>query len=356
MEDLIDPESLHSKTGFKTIQLIGRLVIILIIRFWKACSIGLLLVFLLFWLYGGIATMLLLTCAFVGAFYHYQDALLYFPDQPENSRIYVQSPRLLGVPYENLHIQTRDSVSLNAIFLKQPSNRLSIAPTIVMYHGNAGNIGHRLSNAFLLYTYTGSNVFLLEYRGYGKSEGSPSEKGFELDGVASLEYLLSRPDIDHQKLILYGRSLGGAVAFNIAALEQYTNFLFAVIVENTFTSIPEISKYLFKYLKGLPEWCYKNKFLSINRVRLITTPTLFLSGLSDQLVPPNHMLKLYNTSESDMKRMETFESGTHNETWQCQGYTEAINRFLNDVYSAHQEGRLPRTEKKRRKTNDLIDI
>ena len=89
--------------------------------------------------------------------------------------------------------------------------------------------------------------------------------GFELDGVASLEYLLSRPDIDHQKLILYGRSLGGAVAFNVAALEQYTSFLFAVIVENTFTSIPEISKYLFKYLKGLPEWCYKNKvcFISI---------------------------------------------------------------------------------------------
>ena len=178
MEELIDPESFHSKTGFKTIQLIGRLVLALIIRFWKACSIGLLLVFLLFWLYGGITTMLLLTCAFVGAFYHYQDSLLYFPDQPENSRIYVQSARLLGVPFENLHIQTHDSITLNAVFLKQPSNRLSIAPTIIMYHGNAGNIGHRLTNAFLLYTYTGSNIFLLEYRGYGKSEGSPSEKGF----------------------------------------------------------------------------------------------------------------------------------------------------------------------------------
>ena len=82
-----------------------------------------------------------------------------------------------------------------------------------------------------------------------------------MDGVASIEYLLSRPDIDHGKLVLYGRSLGGAVAFNVASLDQYTDFLFAVIVENTFTSIPEIAKYLFKYLRGLPEWCYKNKVI-----------------------------------------------------------------------------------------------
>ena len=133
--------------------------------------------FLLYWLYGGIITLLLLTTALCGALYHYQDSLLYFPDQPENSRIFVQSPRFLGLPYENLHLRTADGVLLNAIFLKQSGHRLNIAPTILMFHGNAGNIGHRLINAQVLYSYTGSNVFLLEYRGYGKSHGSPSEKG-----------------------------------------------------------------------------------------------------------------------------------------------------------------------------------
>lgn len=83
--------------------------------------------------------------------------------------------------------------------------------------------------------------------------------GFELDGIASIEYLLSRSDINHEQLILYGRSLGGAVAFNVASLEKYVDLLFAVIVENTFTSIPEISKHLFKYLTFVPTWCYKNK-------------------------------------------------------------------------------------------------
>ena len=112
--------------------------------------------------------LLLLTGAFVGAFYHLQDSLLYFPDQPENSRIFVQSARFLGVPYENLYITTKDGVKLNAIFIKQTGGRLNIAPTIIMYHGNAGNVGHRLVNAQLIYSYTGSNVLMLEYRGYGK--------------------------------------------------------------------------------------------------------------------------------------------------------------------------------------------
>lgn len=344
MDELISNSNFASdkKTGFKSIEKIGKIVLFVLIRFWKVCSIALLFLFLLYWLYGGIVTLLLLICAFVGAFYHYQDALLYFPDQPENSRIFVQSPRFLGLPYENLHITTKDGVVLNAIFLKQAGARLGIAPTIIMFHGNAGNIGHRLINAHVLYSYTGSNIFMLDYRGYGKSDGSPSEKGFELDAVASIEYLLSRSDIDHEKIILHGRSLGGAVAFALSYLEQYADILFAVVVENTFTSIPDMSKHLFKYLKQLPSWCYKNKYPSIDRVKSITTPTLFLSGLADQLVPPKHMSKLYNVSGAYVKRIETFETGTHNETWQCHGYTDVINRFLNEVYEARKQGLIPK--------------
>ena len=77
--------------------------------------------------------------------------------------------------------------------------------------------------------------------------------------MASIEYLLSRSDIDHEKLVLYGRSLGGAVSFAVASSDKYMDILFAIIVENTFTSIPEMSKHMFKWLKTLPGWCYKNK-------------------------------------------------------------------------------------------------
>lgn len=178
------------KTGFKSIEKIGKFVLAMVLRFWKACSAGLLLLFLLYVLYGGIITLFLLTGAFIGVFYHYQDSLLYFPDQPENSRIFVQSPRYLGVPYENLQITTKDGVLLNAVFLKQSAQRMGIAPTIVMFHGNAGNIGHRLGNASLLYSYTGSNILLLEYRGYGRSNGSPNEKGIPLIKIFFLDILI----------------------------------------------------------------------------------------------------------------------------------------------------------------------
>lgn len=167
----------HQKTGFKSIEKVGKFVLAIVLRFWKACSIATLFLFLLYWLYGGIVTLFLLSGAFLGAFYHYQDSLLYFPDQPENSRIFVQSPRFLNVPSENLHISTKDGVLLNAAFLKQQGSRFNTAPTFIMFHGNAGNIGHRLGNAYLLYSHTGGNIFLLEYRGYGKSEGTPSERG-----------------------------------------------------------------------------------------------------------------------------------------------------------------------------------
>ena len=79
-----------------------------------------------------------------------------------------------------------------------------------------------------------------------------------MDAVASIEYLLNRSDIDHNKIVLYGRSLGGAVAIAVSSHEKYMHVLFAMILENTFTSIPEISRHLFSWLKRLPTWCYKN--------------------------------------------------------------------------------------------------
>ena len=136
-----------SVTGFKTIETIGKLVVLVIQRFWRLCSAAMLTLLLLYWLYGGITTFLLLTAAVLGVLYFYQDALLYFPDQPES------------------------------MLIKQPSPRLAVAPTVLFFHGNAGNIGHRLINSHALYKNCGCNVFLVEYRGYGRSDGSPSERG-----------------------------------------------------------------------------------------------------------------------------------------------------------------------------------
>ncbi|KAK2551511.1 Protein ABHD13 [Acropora cervicornis] len=240
-------------TGFKTIETVGRLVLHVVLRFWRACSAAMLTLLLLYWLYGGVVSFLLLMAAVLGALYHYQDTLLYFPDQPVTSRVYVQNPNVLGLRFENLFLKTQDGVRINAIFIKQSAQFQSSVPTVLFFH----------------------------------------------DSQASLSYLLSRKDIDTSKIVIFGRSLGGAVAIDLASNELYLDKALALIVENTFTSIP---------------------------------------GLADQLIPPRMMTSLYKASGSCLKKLECFDGGTHNETWQCYGYFDAITRFLSEVHQAREAG------------------
>ncbi|XP_006824249.1 protein ABHD13-like, partial [Saccoglossus kowalevskii] len=131
-----------SHTGYDLIEFIGRLVLNVLLRFWRLCSAALLMLFLFYWQFGGVMVFLLLCSALFGLMYNQQDALLYYPDQPESSRIYVMSPHHFGVPYENIFFKTRDGVRINGILLKQRPENVTRVPTIVMFHGNAGNIGH----------------------------------------------------------------------------------------------------------------------------------------------------------------------------------------------------------------------
>lgn len=143
---------------------------------------------------------------FPGIVYHAGDKMLYHPDNPPNSRIFVPPPNALSLPFENIYFKSLDSTKLHGYLILQPQPLE--CPTILFLHGNAGNIGHRLPNAKGLYKYLHANVFLLEYRGYGFSEGHPSESGLYKDAQAALNYLLSRQDIDHSRIIVFGRSLG----------------------------------------------------------------------------------------------------------------------------------------------------
>ena len=128
-------------------------------------------------MYGTVIILILLIVTIIGGLYHYQDSLLYFPEQPESSRVFVQTPSSLGLPFEHVSLTAKDNNTISAYFIKQSSEYISSVPTLVYFHGNAGNIGHRLNNAQALYKHCGFNVLLVEYRGYGKSNGSPSEKG-----------------------------------------------------------------------------------------------------------------------------------------------------------------------------------
>ena len=118
------------------------------------------------------------------------------------------NPKDIGLSYEDVYFETSDGAKLNGWFIpaKAPPRA-----TVIFCHGNAGNISHRLDIIRMLNS-LGLNIFIFDYRGYGRSRGWPTEKGTYLDLEAAHEYVLNRDDIDKEKIIVYGKSLGGAVA------------------------------------------------------------------------------------------------------------------------------------------------
>jgi len=339
-------QSESTNADFMLIKIIARISLSLIRRFWAFSGAALLALFLFYWLYGGLLAFALVCFGLSGVVYKAGDKLLYHPEQPPHSRVFVPTPAIFNLPFDNLFITARDGTQLHLFLIKQPGEVSKKVPTVLYFHGNAGNIGHRLLNVKGLYTSIGCNIALLEYRGYGRSEGSPSEEGIYMDAQAALDFLLTREDLATDKIIVFGRSLGGAVAVDLATRSANKDAIAAVMLENTFTSIPEVAKILFPFriIRCLPVWFYKNQFKSQRKACRITQPTLFLSGLSDQLIPPRMMNDLYTTCGAPVKRLARFPAGSHNETWTSPDYYQTINYFLDEVLYLHMVSGRPRVE------------
>ncbi|XP_049288172.1 protein ABHD13 [Anopheles funestus] len=300
-------------------------------RIWAASGAALLSAFLIYMVYGGFFAFLLLLFAVSGILYHAQDNLLYHPELPANSRIFIPVPSMHGLPYETLHLKTRDAVSLHAFWIRHPGDKGRYVPTIVYFHGNAGNMGHRLQNASGFYHTLQCNVLMVEYRGYGLSTGTASEKGFFADARSILDHLFSRHDLDHGQIIIFGRSLGGAVSIDLAADAVYGSKIMGVIVENTFTSIPDMAvELIHPAVKYLPLLLYRNQYLSVDKIQFISAPILFVSGLADTLVPPRMMTMLHTRCGSTRKQMLQIVGGSHNDTWAVNGYYQGVAQFLKE--------------------------
>jgi fermentation-respiration switch protein FrsA (DUF1100 family) len=154
-----------------------------------------------------------------------------------------------------------------------------------MFHGNAGNIGHRVPIAKVLAENAGCNVFMAEYRGYGLCSGVPNEKGLMIDAQAALDYIRQHEEMKNTKIIVYGQSLGGAVSIQLVAGNQKAGDVVGLILENTFTSIKDMIPSAFppaKYLVGL---CHEYWPSEDTLPQVTQMPVLFLSGLKDEIVP-----------------------------------------------------------------------
>ena len=153
----------------------------------------------------------------------------------------VPRPNHFGIAdYEELRIPTPDGEMLSAFFIRAPNKRVAKNCTILMFHGNAGNIGHRVPISKVLQEHIGCNVLMLEYRGYGLSTGIPNEEGLMIDAQTGLDYIRQLTETRGGKIIVYGQSLGGAVSIQLVAKNQEAGDVVGLILENTFTSIRKL--------------------------------------------------------------------------------------------------------------------
>ena len=166
--------------------------------------------------------------------------LIYPRAFPPDARTNVPRPSQFGLTdYEELFIPTPDGESLSAFYIR-PNKQHARNVTVLMFHGNAGNIGYRLPIAKIITNELRCNVLLLQYRGYGLSSGNPNEKGLMIDAQTGLDYIRERSELRGTRVVIYGQSIGGAVAIGLASRNQKQGDIAGVILENTFTSIRKL--------------------------------------------------------------------------------------------------------------------
>jgi len=178
------------------------------------------------------------------------------------ARLLAATPQNIGLPFEDIFFQTDDDVKVHGWLIKAPSAKT----TLIFFHGNAGNIGDRLGKIDLFHR-MGLNIFIIDYRGYGKSEGHPSEKGLYSDATAAYDHLVRREDMKDQKIISYGASLGGAVAVDLAIKRNIE----CLVVDSTFSSAADMAKIIYPFI---PSFLFNTKLNSIDKIKSIAVPKL----------------------------------------------------------------------------------
>ena len=248
--------------------------------------------------------------------------LIFFPD-----RDVTRAPADVGLHYEDAWFTAANGAQLHGWFI--PAAGGESADTLVWFHGNAGNIGDRTDNLLILSRRLSVNVFIFDYRGYGNSNGKPSERGLYADGEAALAYLRARGDVDMTRLTLFGRSLGCAVAIELATRHPVK----AVILESPFTSIDAMARRMRGGLTSLipTSWVVRSKFDSLSKIGNIHSPILLLHGDRDDIVPIEMAHELFATANAP-KRFYPINGAGHNDTVVTGGdaYFNALKEFISD--------------------------
>lgn len=261
--------------------------------------------------------------------YAFQTSLIY-PASLNDGHGHCATPDELDMPdFEQIYLATEDGERLQCYVLKHDKTAVAYTnKTVLILSPNAGNIGHALPIVLMFYKNFGYNVVIYSYRGYGKSSGRPLEAGLKIDARTVLDYISKRDEqLLESLLVLYGRSLGGAVAIYIATLEPSS--VQGVILENTFLLIPKTVPHIFPALRYFTAFVHQ-KWDSERLVPAIPAdiPLLLFSAGKDEIVPPGHMDRIYNLSRSTDKTIFKYETSTHNDTVVQPEYWDRVHSFI----------------------------
>lgn len=230
--------------------------------------------------------------------YFFQSRLLYLPNLP--SRDIIATPDTVGLDYEPVKIATDDGVTLDGWFIPAGQAR----GVLLFFHGNAGNISHRL-DSLRIFNDLGLAILIFDYRGYGRSNGEPSEQGTYRDAEAAWRYLTDDRRISAQSIVLFGRSLGAAIAAQLATRHAPK----ALIIESAFTSVPDLASEIYPFLpaRTLARFRYHTETL----LQSVACPVLIVHSRDDEIIPFAHGRRLYAAALEPKQLLEL--RGGHND-------------------------------------------
>jgi len=247
--------------------------------------------------------------------YVFKARLIFFPNVP--GRTLAATPSQIGLRFEEVRITTADHVDLHGWYVPAAAG----APAVLLCHGNAGNIAHRL-DWLEIFRGMGFAVLLFDYRGFGQSSGTPTEQGTYLDAQAAWDYLTNTKGFSPRSIVIVGESLGGPIAAHLAKDVAPG----ALILVSTFTSVPDLARTFYWYLPV--RLLARFRYPTAAYVARVHVPTLVIHSRDDETIPFLHGEELRRRASGPAQLLEIF--GDHNAAFMLSGpkLTEGMRSFL----------------------------
>jgi fermentation-respiration switch protein FrsA (DUF1100 family) len=243
---------------------------------------------------------------------YYERRGIYFPVRKIDL-----TPREIGLEFEDVYFFSSDGTKLNGWYIPAKGSRI----TVLFCHGNAGNISHRIE-AIDMFCRIGLDVFIFDYRGYGRSQGSPTEEGLYTDAHAAFKYLIDKRNINEGSIVVYGKSLGANVAVELCSRVSPA----ALISESAFTSALDMGKKLFPFLPI--KWFITIKYDALSKIKDINIPKLIIHSEDDEIIPFQQGRKLFEVAPEPKEFYKM--RGGHNEAifLAKEDFVDKIDDFL----------------------------